>query len=240
MRKCEQGDKWTEEIKLVWIGGAKCKQRFLYSSLWFVFSCPSARVLNEAAASPSAGSALITVRRSFIWRTFIYSFNFLSFMRFACVTHHSSTPCGMHCKFLIGKHPLSFYCISCLNEKLLVFIRVGFAGICPQRGRFLLGLLFGPERTFFLECCWHIRCCLGHLVVTCLWLRQVETAALTQPVNQSHSLANKDWSQSGPMVAGIQAADLSGMISDRFTASKPAGSKRHEINTRPLPITETA
>lgn len=43
-----------------------------------------------ASGQPSACSALITVRRSFIWRTFIYSFNFLSFMCSAPTPHHTS------------------------------------------------------------------------------------------------------------------------------------------------------
>lgn len=42
-----------------------------------------------ASSQPSACSALITVRRSFIWRTFIYSFNFLSFMCSSRTPHHS-------------------------------------------------------------------------------------------------------------------------------------------------------
>ena len=38
----------------------------------------------------------------------------------------------------------------------------------------------------------------------------------------------------------LHASDLREMISDRFTALKSAGSKRHEISTGLLPITETA
>ena len=82
-----------------------------------------------ASGQPSACSALITVRRSFIWRTFIYSFNFLSFMCSARTPHH----CDMgerrlECtaNFLIGKCPQSFHYISCLNGKLY-----------PQKERFL-------------------------------------------------------------------------------------------------------
>lgn len=46
------GDAEEKRWKSVWIGSAKCKWWPSCSSLWFVFSCPSARVLDEPAASP--------------------------------------------------------------------------------------------------------------------------------------------------------------------------------------------
>lgn len=91
--------------------------------------------------------------------------------------------------------------------------------------------------------------CPGIEGATWFWyvVRQVGTgrASLTAPVNQSHSLPSRDWSPSGWPVGRalggrLQTSHLSGILSDRFTAPKPAGLKRHEINAWPLPITEGA
>lgn len=129
---------------------------------------------------------------------------------------HGHMLSGMHCKFLIGKCPLRFPYISCLNGKLYsLYLWVVLAlrwrtAMYAQKGRFL-SLTFSQ---FSLCCsewkissyasilgCRHIWCCPGHVVATCfsVWVRWT---ALTEPVNQSHSLANKDWSHSGLMVAG--------------------------------------
>lgn len=81
-----------------------------------------------ADSQRSAYQVLITVRRSFIWRTFIYSFNFLSFM---CSAHTSpwrgSVLSGMHRKFLIGKCLWGFHYILWLNGKLY-FLEQGITG----------------------------------------------------------------------------------------------------------------
>lgn len=98
-----------------------------------------------ASDQPSACSALITVRRSFIWRTFIYSFNFLSFMCSAHTPHHCDM--GVRClectaNFLIGKYLLCFHYISCLNWKLYflyvyILVLLAWQGCTPRRRLFL-------------------------------------------------------------------------------------------------------
>lgn len=102
-----------------------------------------------AGSRPSACSALITVGRSFIWRTFIYSFNFLSFMCSGRSQHSCDTSvCCLECAaafffFLIGRCLLSFHHMFWLSGKLYFSIYFGNkgqkkAGAYPQRRRILL------------------------------------------------------------------------------------------------------
>lgn len=65
----------------------------------------------QSQGASSQPALLITVRRSFIWQTFIYSFNFLSFMRVPLSLHARRTwmyniQAGMHCIFLKGKYEM--------------------------------------------------------------------------------------------------------------------------------------
>lgn len=124
-----------------------------------------------AGGQPEAGSALITVRRSFIWRTFIYSFNFLSFM---CSTHtplwHGCMLSGMHYTFFDRQMSSRFSLHVRFEWEIVLFI---FWYEWQDRNDFCLSDLDkypSVFQTFSYACflgCRHIWCCPGHVVAAC-------------------------------------------------------------------------
>lgn len=93
-----------------------------------------------AGGQLSACSALITVRRSFIWRTFIYSFNFLSFMCSARTPHHGDTvPYAVwNALQIFDRQMSSELSLHFMSEWWIVFvIYFGRTGMYPQKEKFL-------------------------------------------------------------------------------------------------------
>lgn len=92
--KKKRGKRW----KSAWIGKAKMQMVAFMLITVICFFMPLRTRPEWGSGQLSACSALITVRRSFIWRTFIYSFNFLSFMCSARTPHSSDTGvCRLEC-----------------------------------------------------------------------------------------------------------------------------------------------
>lgn len=122
----------------------------------------------RASGQPSACSALITVSRSFIWRTFIYSFNFLSFMCSAFTPHRCymgarSLECTTH--FWKGNVLWGFITF---HVSIAYCIFKEFCCHTPQdrdqEERFLnLGFTNNLSDAFSTSS-WHIWCCPGHVV----------------------------------------------------------------------------
>lgn len=127
---------------------------------------------------------------------------------------HGCMLSGMHYKFLIGKCLLSFHYISCLNGKLYFFFFIFWyywqdrerKNVGPLASQSIFPLLLRKGDLSAIPLFWAANISdvvQVMLLLPVLSLRQVERVALTEPVNQSYSLANKDWSLSGLMVAGL-------------------------------------
>lgn len=156
----------------------------LITVIWFFM--PIRTRPEWACGQPSACTALITVRRSFIWRTFIYSFNFLSFMCSAPTTRHCYTPrvyavWNVLQIFLIGKcRPMlslhfAFQGLNCIHRSgdFCLLDYTWFCLRCSERRSFADAFLHQLPKYLILS-----RSCCCYLFLS---LKQVDTACKSIP-----------------------------------------------------------